>query len=255
MSASSTFFQNGSNSGSANERGPCRPGTGAGRMRMTLAPRSTIHSSSSIALSTNGSVTTGVGKMRSSKLKVHCSYIHWLSAWITAWVRCGSSARRSSSTLASVGHMSALLMPSSSISLMRGSGEKYASARASASPRMSRRDLPSGLPIRKYSSCRARLGDHLERRVRDVVGDHVLERDLRAPVHLHVLDRAGELLRQVLRERVGRLVHVVVGVVHGEVDDDLGHGVPQESRSTACDHHASTKLVRVQLLANWPALQ
>ena len=65
MSCSTTFSQNGSNSGSANERGPRKPGTGAGRIRTTRAPRSTTHSSSSIALSTIGSVMTGVAKMRS----------------------------------------------------------------------------------------------------------------------------------------------------------------------------------------------
>ena len=46
--------------------GAVEPGTGAGRMRMMRAPRSTTHSSSSIALSTIGSVMTGVAKMRSS---------------------------------------------------------------------------------------------------------------------------------------------------------------------------------------------
>ena len=65
-SASCTSSQNGSNSGRANERGRGSPGTGAGRMRMILAPRSITHSSSSIAFSTMGRVITGVGKMRSS---------------------------------------------------------------------------------------------------------------------------------------------------------------------------------------------
>ena len=66
MSCSTTFSQNGSNSGRPNERGPRKPGTGAGRMSTTLAPRSTTHSSSSIAFSTIGSVITGVAKMRPS---------------------------------------------------------------------------------------------------------------------------------------------------------------------------------------------
>ena len=65
-SASCTSSQNGSNSGRANERGPVKPGTGAGRMRMILAPRSSTHSSSSMARDTIGSVITGTGKMRSS---------------------------------------------------------------------------------------------------------------------------------------------------------------------------------------------
>ena len=58
---------------------------------MILAPRSSTHSSSSIALSTIGRVMTGVAKMRSSKLNVHFSYIHWLRAWMTAWMASGSS--------------------------------------------------------------------------------------------------------------------------------------------------------------------
>ena len=65
-SASTTFSQNGSNSGRPNERGPRSPHAGAGRMSTARAPRSTTHSSSSIALSTIGSVITGVGKIRSS---------------------------------------------------------------------------------------------------------------------------------------------------------------------------------------------
>ena len=60
-SASTTFSQNGSNSGSANERVPSSPGTGAGRISTIRAPRLTTHSSSSIALSTMGNVITGVG--------------------------------------------------------------------------------------------------------------------------------------------------------------------------------------------------
>ena len=124
-SASSTAAQNGSNSGKANERRrPLKSGTGAGRMRMALAPRDTTHSSSSIAFSTIGSVMTGVGKMRPSKLKVHCSCIHWLNAWMTTWVATGSSASRSSSRLASVGHIIARSMLSSSMSITRASGSK-----------------------------------------------------------------------------------------------------------------------------------
>ena len=65
-SCSTPFSQNGSNSGSPNERGPRKPGTGAGRMSTTRAPRSTTHSSSSMAFSTMGRVITGVVKIRSS---------------------------------------------------------------------------------------------------------------------------------------------------------------------------------------------
>ena len=62
-SYSCTLAQNGSNSGRAKERKPFRLGTGAGRMRMILAPRSTTQSSSWIASSTIGRVMTGVAKI------------------------------------------------------------------------------------------------------------------------------------------------------------------------------------------------
>ncbi|CNN29451.1 Uncharacterised protein [Mycobacterium tuberculosis] len=65
-SCSTTRSQNGSNSGTANDRGPRKPGTGAGRTRMHRAPRLTAHSSSSIAFSTIGRVITGVVKIRFS---------------------------------------------------------------------------------------------------------------------------------------------------------------------------------------------
>ena len=48
--------------------------------------------------------------------------------------------------------------------------------------------------------------------------------DLRAPVHLDVLDQPVVLLRQELGEGVRRLVHVVVRVKDGKVDNSLWHG-------------------------------
>ena len=106
-----------------------------------------------MARSTIGRVITGVAKMRSSKLKVHCSCIHWLRAWTTTWVAMGSSRRRSSTRLASVGHIRARSMPSSSMSSRRGPGSRKAGGEAMALPMISRRDFPSGFPARKYSSC------------------------------------------------------------------------------------------------------
>ena len=64
----------------------------------------------------------------------------------------GSSARRSSNKLASVGHMRARSSPSSSIKARRGSGEKNASGERIGSPISSRRVFPSGLPFLKSSS-------------------------------------------------------------------------------------------------------
>ena len=69
---------------------------------------------------------TGVAKIRFSKLYVQCSCIHSLSAWITTAVAFGSSARRSSSRLASVGHIIARSIFCSSMSMSRSSGLKNA---------------------------------------------------------------------------------------------------------------------------------
>ena len=69
-----------------------------------------------------------------------------------AWLASGSLWRRSSSTLARVGHMMARSMPCSSMSASRGSGLKKASGERIGLPRISRRDLPSGLPFLKNSS-------------------------------------------------------------------------------------------------------
>ena len=66
--------------------------------------------------------------------------------------------------------------------------------------------------------------DHVERGVRDVLRDHIANRDLRAAVDLDVLDQPRVLGRQELREGVRRLVHVVVGVEDGKVDNGLWHG-------------------------------
>ena len=119
---------------------------------MIFAPRSITHSSSLMASLTIGSVITGVGKIRFSKLNVQCSCIHWLSAWMTTWVPLGSIGIRSSKTLANVGHMRARSSPSSSMRARRGSGSKNASGERIGSPMSSRRDFSSGFPFLKNSS-------------------------------------------------------------------------------------------------------
>jgi hypothetical protein len=65
--------------------------------------------------------------MASEYAKVQCSCIHSFNAWITVIAASGSSATRSSSTLANVGHNSVRSMPISFISAKRGSGSKKAS--------------------------------------------------------------------------------------------------------------------------------
>ena len=81
-------------------------------------------------------------------------------------------------------------------------------------------------------------GDDIEDGVGDVLADLVLQRDLGPAIDLHVLDHALVALRQVLREGLGRLVHVVVGV-EDQVVDLAGHrhspteGTPGTTRTLA----------------------
>ena len=72
---------------------------------------------------------------------------------MTACVASTSSRKRSSSRLASVGNISVWSTPSSSINSTRGCGDRNAGMHFIGSPMSSRYDLPSGLPLRKYSSC------------------------------------------------------------------------------------------------------
>ena len=82
------------------------------------------------------------------------------------------------------------------------------------------RHLPQALSLRVGTPVEvdvgARRGDLLEGRVGHVVGDLALHCDAGTPAHLHELDVARVPLREVLREHLGRLVEVVVGVEDGE---------------------------------------
>ena len=82
------------------------------------------------------------------------------------------------------------------------------------------RHLPQALAFRVRATVEVDVGtgrgDLLEGRVGHVVGDLAFHRDARAPTHLHELDVARVLLREVLREHLGRLVEVVVGVEDGK---------------------------------------
>ena len=80
-------------------------------------------------------------------------------------------------------------------------------------------NLAVGLALRAVAEVillRTRLGDDREGRVRDVFADVAAHHDLGAAANLHVVDGALAVLREVLGQRFLRLVHVVVGVEHGE---------------------------------------
>jgi hypothetical protein len=70
---------------------------------------------------------------------------------------------------------------------------------------------------------RAGRGHDVERRVGDVVADLTAHDDLRAAVHLDVVDDAGVGVGDELGQRLTRLVHVVVGVEHREVEHSGRH--------------------------------
>ena len=105
------------------------------------------------------------------------------------------------------------------MSLTRGSGAKNASGERIGLPMISRRDLPSGLPLLKYSSCAPGAATTLNvgfGMYSLIVPFTVI---LVRPVDLDVLDDVLVRVVEELGERVGRLVHVVVGVEDREVED------------------------------------
>ena len=105
------------------------------------------------------------------------------------------------------------------MSLTRGSGAKNASGERIALPRISRRDLPSGLPFLKYSSCAPGAATTLNVGLGMYSLIWPLTVILVRPVDVDVLDDVLVRVLEVLGERVGGLVHVVVGVEHREVED------------------------------------
>ena len=73
---------------------------------------------------------------------------------------------------------------------------------------------------------RARGGDPFEGRVRDEVGDLVVDDDPGLRAELGVLHRACVTVGQVLRQRVGRLVHVLIGVEDWRVTELVHRVIP-----------------------------
>ena len=77
--------------------------------------------------------------------------------------------------------------------------------------------LALGVAVPEVLLLGARPGHDLEGRVRDVLADRALDHDLRAAVDLDVVDGAAVPVGQVPGEGVLGLVEVVVGVEDGEV--------------------------------------
>ena len=215
-----TRSQNGSNSGSANDRGPRKPGTGAGRIRIAagtaldaplelldrlLDDRQRDHRSGEDAVlvvesphlveplvervddDVDGDRIVGetlldeAGQRREHQRAVDAELVHHLEA------RSGLEEGRDGA------HRLA---------------EQFALA------------LAVGVAELEVFLPRARLGDDRERRVRDVVADLAPQRNLGAAVDLDVLDEVLVLLGEELGHRLRRLIEVVVRVKNGKRDVD-----------------------------------
>lgn len=78
----------------------------------------------------------------------------------------------------------------------------------------------------------ARSSDAFECRVRNEVVDPVVYDDPSLAAELRELDSARVLLRQILRQRVGCLVHVLVGVEDRRLGELSRHGDPLSREQT-----------------------
>ena len=119
-------------------------------------------------------------------VELQVSWIHSLSAWTTAWVASGSSFRRSSTRLASVGNIGcgpALLVHE----LQPGAGLAEGRDGRIGSPKISRRSCLR-VAVPEVVLLGPRPGHHLEGRVGDVLADAALHHDLGAAADLHVVD-------------------------------------------------------------------
>jgi hypothetical protein len=93
-------------------------------------------------------------------------------------------------------------------------------------------DLPPalalGVAVAEVVLLRAGARHDVEGGVRDVLADAAPHDDLRAAPHVHVVDCALVAVGEEPRQRILRLVEVVVGVEHGDVEHGSGH------RSSSC---------------------
>jgi hypothetical protein len=78
--------------------------------------------------------------------------------------------------------------------------------------------LALGIAVPEVVLLRPGAGHDLERGVGDVLADPAPDDDLRPAPHLDVVDRPLVAIGQELRQRILRLVHVVVGVEHRDVE-------------------------------------
>ena len=116
-----------------------------------------------------------------------------------------------------MGNISVRSTPCSSISASRGSGARKPGKHDRVADDLAVR-LALGVALAEVLLLRTRAGDDVERRVGDELADRPLDDDLRPPPHLDVVDGTLVAIGQVTGERVLRLVQMVVGIEHREVE-------------------------------------
>src|SRR5207244_5039065 len=84
--------------------------------------------------------------------------------------------------------------------------------------------LPRRVPVAEVVLLGSGRGDLVERRVGDVLADLTEDGDLRPPVDLDVADGPTELRGKVLRQRLSRLVEVVVRIEDASLECRTVHG-------------------------------
>ena len=143
MPASFTRAQNGSNSRSPGERPPNIPGTGAGRIPTTLAPRSNATSNSLTASVTSDRLIMATGYKRSLLEKPHSSSIQLFNDENKLAIASGLCPSLASTTDAKVGKTIDAWTPCSSNSSNFPRPVRHCSGGERGLPLNSRIDKPS----------------------------------------------------------------------------------------------------------------
>ena len=104
--------------------------------------------------------------------------------------------------------------------------------------------LALGVAVAEVVLLGAGAGHDLEGGVGDVLADLAPDDDLRAAPHLDVVDGALVAVGQELRERVLRLVEVVVGVEHRDVEGWAGHRILLRGENVIIVHERRARLRR-----------
>ena len=156
--------------------------------------------------------------MRPSRSYPQSSSSHMLYARATAGSPSRSSFSISSTPRPRLGRIQANSTPWSSSAFTRASRSWYSGWRRCGSPRISRRERPSGFSRAEVAVERSRPPDRVVRGVRDELEQLAADDERAAAIHVDPAHRAAVLAVEVAGERILRLVVVLVGVEQPVVD-------------------------------------